>query len=261
MTTDRRIECEFKIPAAIDKVWLAITEAEHIRNWFAPHAKSVAGKGGYIDLVWAEPHEPIRLDILEWEGERYLKTTWYAAPRGEEEKLLPLEISLEKTSDGTKLRLVHSGFLSDESWDDEFESHSRGWHTELRHLCYYVEQQFNQTRSFVLERFALNDSPNGISTFLNEKQTGVLPSLIPEGQAFSLKIGNENWPCRLLYQYADKDFVFLCDLPEGGVIRLSVETMTGAPELWFWAFSYGLTEEQLIRKTAPLLRHIKAQLS
>ena len=50
MTTDRRIECEFKIPAAIDKVWLAITEAEHIRNWFAPHAESVAGKAATLIL-------------------------------------------------------------------------------------------------------------------------------------------------------------------------------------------------------------------
>lgn len=260
MTKDRHIECEFEIEASIDKVWQAITEAEHIRNWFAPHAESEPGEGGYIELAWVGPDQPMRLDILAWELEKYLKTTWHSAPAGEESRNLPLEIFLEKTATGTRLRLIHSGFLSDASWDDEFESHSRGWNTELRHLCYYLEEHFNRTRSYFLQRLTVNEKLEGISSFLNEKQIGKMPSLLHEGQSFCLRIADQNWQCRLIYQFADKDFVFLCDALEGGVIRLSIELMTGSPELWFWVSSYSLKEDQLKKRTKALLEHIGTHL-
>ena len=75
-----------------------------------------------------------------------------------------------------------------------------------------------------------------------------------------MQISDQEWQCRLLYQFADKDFIFLCDSLEGGVIRRSIEMMTGQPELWYWIFSYSLTEEELVRRASPLMEHIKKEL-
>lgn len=263
MTKDRHIECEFDLEAPIEKVWQAITEAKHIQNWFAPHAESVSGEGGYIDIAWTGPDQPMRLEILAWELEKYLKTTWHAAPKGEQERLLPLEIFLEKTATGTRLRLVHSGFLSEASWDDEFESHNRGWNTELRQLRYYLENQYGRSRDYFLKRLPVDDKLARISFFLDDSFFGgdrTVQTISESSRDFALSIAKELWQCQLLYQFGDKDFVFLCDALEGGIIRLSIEMMTGSPELWFWVTSYSLNEQQMAKRTAPLLDHIKTVL-
>lgn len=245
----RNIECELDIAADIETVWEAITRAEHIRHWFAPYADSQAGEGGFISLSWSDPETPMRLDIASWEENAHLGTSWHAGPAGSDPINLPLDIYLEPTAAGTRLKLVHSGFLSDESWDDEFASHSRGWNTELRHLRYYLEEQFGRARSFLRERIPLDDLAQVIGidgVFLADI------GQLREGDHFSLCVrtreGVEEMKCRLLWQLATTDFVFICDALQGGVVRLSIENFSGTPELWFWAFSYSLTEEQLVKK-------------
>jgi hypothetical protein len=43
-----------------------------------------------------------------------------------------------KAGGSTTLRLVHSGFSTGADWDDEFESHARGWTLMLANLRHYL---------------------------------------------------------------------------------------------------------------------------
>lgn len=256
---NRSIECELTIQADIETVWQAITEAEHISNWFAPFCESKSGPDGYIRLGWSNPDDLDTLSITGWEENSHLATTWYAAPSGVPEQLLPLDIRLERTVGGTVLRLVHSGFLTDASWDDEYTSHSRGWNTELRHLRYYLESQFNRTRVFFKRKIRLLDDIDvAIEKIIGSNgyfktETGTLK----EGDSFQLRLpSGEYSKSRVLYQSGTTDFVFACDLLQGGLFRLSIESMAGYPELWFWAFSWRLAEDQLAKLLDPLYLEI-----
>ena len=123
--TTRDIVQEHFIQAAPATVWAAFTEGQHIRNWFAPFADSDPRLGGYIHLQWDEAvGGGQQCVITEWEVERRLVMTWRDAP--DEVGKLPVEVTLQARDGGTLLTLTHSGFLSDASWDDEFDSHVHG---------------------------------------------------------------------------------------------------------------------------------------
>jgi uncharacterized protein YndB with AHSA1/START domain len=258
--TERVIECELDIDSEPAQVWQALTQAEHIRSWFAPYVESEPGVGGHISLSWNDPSTPHRLDIVGWEINECLSTDWFAAPMGQEPINLPLTIRLEPAGPGrTKLRLVQSGFLSDVSWDDEYESHSRGWNTELRSLRYYVEEQLGRARLFLLEKIPVSadwgdQKPLSVSLL----DVGIFNR--SEGQTFSCRVGEENWQCKLIWQLATSDLVFVTEALDGGFVRLAVENITSTPELWFWAFSWRISEDELVRRTQPLLDQIRSRI-
>jgi uncharacterized protein YndB with AHSA1/START domain len=263
MMSERQIYCELDIEADLQAVWAAITQAEHVSNWFAPHVDSSPGVGGYISLSWNDPASPHRLDIVGWDEGVQLQTTWFAAPGGETPINLPLSIDLESLGKNrTRLKLTQSGFLTDESWDDEFESHSRGWNSELRSLRYYLESQYDRTRQYFLEKIPLDAVTVGLDAIVGVDGVfaGSIESLA-EGQTFNLRVNGEDWQCRLLYQLSVTDLVFICDALDGGMVRLAVENLTATPELWFWAFSWRLPQDDLVRRIEPVVQQVRERFS
>ena len=259
---ERVINCELAIEAEIDTVWQALTEAEHIQQWFAPYAETSPGVGGHISLSWSDPAAPHKLEIVGWEAGRLLETRWFAAPQGQDPINLPLRVELTSLESGrTLLSLTQSGFLSDASWDDEFESHSRGWNIELRSLRYYLEAQLGRTREFFLERM-----PVDLATMSFEMLVGVDgllpidPQTLKEGERFNLQAAGESWRCQMIWQLAAKDFVFICDALDGGLVRIGLENIGTTPELWFWAFSWQLSEEELRRRITPLIQQFRERV-
>lgn len=258
----RKITCEIEIAADAESVWQALTEAEHVKQWFAPNVEGQSGPEGYLSLSWSTRNDPMRLDFVDYDPPWHLKTTWHAAPEGMKPILLPVEIELESIGQGTtRLTLVQSGFLSDESWDDEFQSHQRGWNTELRHLRYYVEEQFNRTRAYFLERLAVPP------TFSIDSFIGASGQLradlrdVAEGESFELMAAeDECWQCRLLYRLATSDLVFICDALDGGVIRLAIEGTGGNVELWMWAFSWSMSDDELTKRIQPVYHQLRERL-
>lgn len=258
----RDIECEIFIGADPARVWRALTEADQIVNWFALKADSQPGVGGHISLSWdLKAIEPGRCHILDWQPESRLLMTWRDAPGGENE--LPVEITLAGREGGTLLRLVHSGFLSDTSWDDEYESHSRGWNYELRSLKFYLENQFGRTRRYVLERFQLgSDDGSGWRNIVGP--SGIFKVAVDdlvEGADFTLGLPPQAETfARLLYALDGRDFAAAADVLRGGLFRISVEFVSGLPEMWVWAFSWNMGQEELAAVTEPIYHALRARL-
>lgn len=252
MSKTRSIERALFISAAPDQVWQAFTEGGHIRNWFAPVADSAPGVGGFIDLQW-DPSQPggQHCVITEWEQNRRLLMSWRDAPDGEHP--LPIELVLEAKDGGTLLRLTHSGFLSDASWDDEYESHGRGWTYELRSLRHYVEQHFGQGRSFVMRRYPLQTDylPQWQSVVGEAGLFHVAGSLAEAAECVIGLPTGERSRARILHALTDKDFGVVLEVLGGGVLRFAFETFSGVPEIWFWAFSWQHNEAELTGLVEP----------
>jgi uncharacterized protein YndB with AHSA1/START domain len=137
---------EVEIAATPAQVWKAITDAEQIVNWFSLHAESKPVVGGEIVYQWNDLRCPCRIQQLE--PEKHLRTTWSELTAASDPTKTPLLVdwTLESRAGKTILRLVHSGFGRDASFDAEYDGTKRGWHFELASLKHWLERHPGQKR-------------------------------------------------------------------------------------------------------------------
>lgn len=144
----RSIEKSVTINAPPEEVWKAIAEAEGIKAWFAPDAQVTPGVGGKVFASWGPGFEgTTRIDI--WEPNQRLRTTDIRPEKQAETGYvaraeLSVDYVLEGKGGSTVLRLVHSGFGAGADWDDEVDSHNRGWGVFLSNLKHFVEKYRGQ---------------------------------------------------------------------------------------------------------------------
>jgi uncharacterized protein YndB with AHSA1/START domain len=117
-------------------VWRAWADPEMISHWFADRGWGEATPGGTLtwtfDAFGYEVPYPV-LDAVP--GERLVLG-------GELPGRPPfmLEITIHRDGGETVLRLVNSGFLHGEKWDEEYEGVASGWEMSLALLAHYLER-------------------------------------------------------------------------------------------------------------------------
>jgi len=128
--SDRRHELSVEINAPKEAVWDALTVPSELIKWFAPIAEVQPGVGGKMELGWTEDMKASS-EILEWQPNEKLTI----ATGGKR-----TEFIISGEGGTTTLRLVHSGFSADSSFDDEFESTRGGWLTFFTVLRYGLDR-------------------------------------------------------------------------------------------------------------------------
>jgi hypothetical protein len=106
------------------------------------------GVGGSISISWA-PEMQGSSPIEAWEAGRHLRV---AQDRGPGNPPTVLDYFIETRAGSTVMRLVHSGFGPDASFDDEFDSTIRAWPVFLRMLKYSAEQGVGTVRNVSIFR-------------------------------------------------------------------------------------------------------------
>jgi uncharacterized protein YndB with AHSA1/START domain len=132
------------ISAPIEKVWAAVTEPEHIAQWFPQKAvlepvrvgaDGVFSFEGYGDFpVRVEELDPPRTISYRWSNEN-------ARP------VNPIDLAhstvfrftLEPVDGGTQLTVVESGFQHLADPAGSLEGNRQGWDSELDELVAYLE--------------------------------------------------------------------------------------------------------------------------
>jgi uncharacterized protein YndB with AHSA1/START domain len=142
-----RIERDVLIDAPVERVWALITQAEHLGTWFGDAGADIdLREGGELELRWEE-HGKSRGRIERVEEPTAFAFRWapFKDPGGDEPlngNSTLVEFTLAAEGDGTRLRLVETGFASlDVSTDQQtrnHESNSRGWSMELGELADYA---------------------------------------------------------------------------------------------------------------------------
>ena len=141
-----RIEREIVLQWPIERVWAALTEAEHIARWFAFDGAQVDLRpGGAILFRWKE-HGEFHALIEAVEAPRFFSYRWSLLagekPRAGNSTLV--EFTLERAGRSTRLRVVESGFASLDVGEAErrthLESNRQGWAGAFEQLEGYVAQ-------------------------------------------------------------------------------------------------------------------------
>lgn len=160
----RSIEKEIHILAPVDAVWKALTDAEELTRWFPLEARVTPGEGGAIWMSWKNEQQ-FNTPIGAWKPNEHLKLIYMeptpAAKPGEQGMPfeVPFQVALDYHLTGrageTILRLVHSGFSSDATWDGQYDGTVSGWDFQLQGLKLYLERHRGTPRRCVVSRAAI----------------------------------------------------------------------------------------------------------
>jgi uncharacterized protein YndB with AHSA1/START domain len=134
-----QIEKDVLIDAPADVVWRIITEPDQIVRWFSDEAEFDLRPGGEGRLVF-RGGDSYQLQIETVEPPRRFAFRW-VQPQGSvvrSENSMLVEFTLQPEGDGTRLRVVESGFdrvdWSDEEKSRYAERHTEGWERLLGRL-------------------------------------------------------------------------------------------------------------------------------
>jgi uncharacterized protein YndB with AHSA1/START domain len=141
-----RIEREIMIAAPIEVVWAVITESEHVRSWFGQSAEIDLRPGGRITHAWTDPHTHTEYGrVVRVEPPHHFSYRWIRGAEAEPEEgnSTLVEFTLSAAGDGSRLRVVETGF-SKLDWPEDqqardAENHREGWERELDELRQYAE--------------------------------------------------------------------------------------------------------------------------
>lgn len=134
------------IAAPIEKVWAAITEAEHIARWFGQAAvldDVAVGAGGVFSFegygafpVLIEELDPPRMIAYRWSNDDARGTQ---PTEVDPDRSTVFRFTLEALDGGTQLTVIETGFDTTSDPAFNMESHRQGWDSELDELAAYVE--------------------------------------------------------------------------------------------------------------------------
>lgn len=242
-TTGRTAELEFTIDAKVEDVWAAITEAEHLMNWFPLEARVTPGEGGTMFMAWGEEFKG-DCTIEVWEPSKRLRTTFMEQPSPDSEPMRTfVDYFLEGDGGVTKLRLVHSGFGEGAAWDAMYNAVSNGWNAELRSLKHYVENHLSQTREVAWAVSPIkSDDEAAWAALLGPDCLGLEGVVTPSaGERYSAN-GPALGEISGLVLHSKKPGVFVATIDgmDNAFIRVEIERCTGPdPSVWFWVSLYG----------------------
>ena len=142
-----QIERETVISAPVERVWELITEPEHVGRWFGDAGAAIDLRpGGEMVIRWTE-HGTSHARVVAVEPHTRFAYRWapFKDPGGEEPvegNSTLVEFTLAPEGDGTRLRVVESGFASlatsEEQRAKNHASNTGGWRHELDELREYA---------------------------------------------------------------------------------------------------------------------------
>ena len=137
------------IAAPVERVWALITEAEHLGRWFGDAGAEIDLRpGGAMAISWDRPG-PCRGRVVDVEPHTRFSYRWapFKDPGGEEPvegNSTLVEFTLRSEGDGTRLRVVESGFASLDTTEaqraENHEGNTAGWEYETGELREYAEK-------------------------------------------------------------------------------------------------------------------------
>jgi uncharacterized protein YndB with AHSA1/START domain len=137
MTTAQKLTITRVFDAPVELVWEAITDPDHVAQWFGPEGFETPREtvsvdlrigGRYeLDMVHGDAHHPVRYEIAELDPPRLLVLTSPPMPEVGIHDGTVTRIELIAEGSGTRMTLVDGPY-------EQPEHAERGWHGALAKL-------------------------------------------------------------------------------------------------------------------------------
>lgn len=246
----RSLEVEISIEAPADAVWKAITDATELVRWFPPFAGE--NDDGTVWMSWdGDNRFSGNVELLE--PGRKARFVYLQPPPGRdpasltEEDLVEIatEYRLETRAGKTVLRLVHSGFGEDESWDDLYDGTRTGWAFELRGLAHYLENHPGRERTIAWAKTPYHTSREEAWRRLMSAEGLLAEGSLDgatEGSPYAIRAATgDRLEGVVRYLEPPKGFVATVDNLERSFLRVKLEDLYGLREAHVWLSSYALS--------------------
>ena len=166
----RDIQLSVELDATPEDVFRAITEGTEVAKWLAPEARSTPPSGttkARLWISWGEGMEAEK-EIEIYDSPKHVR---HESGKNAETKAPLYADWLIEARDGgtTTLRLVHSGFSVGADWDDDYDSHARGWKLMLQNLRHYFARHRHEPAAHLAYMSKLESSRVGVWKALTEK--------------------------------------------------------------------------------------------
>ncbi|WP_433005054.1 SRPBCC domain-containing protein [Kribbella sp. CA-294648] len=126
----------------VERVWAALTTAEGLSRWFGSVAEVELRPGGRAFFRWDELDDESVATVVMVDPPHRFSFRWgmYGVPADDAPQTL-VEFTLEPVPEGTRLRLVESGFAqaADDVAEAAHKANSLGWTVELADLENYLD--------------------------------------------------------------------------------------------------------------------------
>jgi len=142
-----QIERETSIAAPVERVWAVLTQAEHVGRWFGDAGAEIDLRpGGEMVVRWAE-YGVGRMRVVDVEPPRRFSYRWAPVREhwGEEPAegtATLVEFTLDADGDGTRLRVVETGFETLDATDEQrrrsLDENTQGWEQQLDNVREYA---------------------------------------------------------------------------------------------------------------------------
>jgi uncharacterized protein YndB with AHSA1/START domain len=238
----RSIELNVSVDVPASAVWAALTDPKELSNWFAPTVSGSSEVGKTLCISWGSPIE-WTTTVATADPNRHVR--WVDDPS----QPLAVDWSIEGRGGKTLLRLVHSGWSTEASWDEQYDATIAGWRYFLFNLRHYLQRHRGTRRTMIstrlpstIPRAALWDrlmGPDGFALGVRDH------AALREGDHVRLQLGAD--PQRLeIVHYAAPTHLW-GTLPGLSDALLMIEMEPGVTEYHcgIWLSTYGLNGERL----------------
>lgn len=230
-----------------DKVWQALTEPNHLDNWFGVASTVTPGVGGTMRHSWGEPVIE-ESTIQVWEPNSRLKvleTTPFGVtfqPSDGPSKTRTIDYTLTPSGNQTVLKYTYAGFGTTPEWQ-QFQSLVAGCGKyQNAALGHYVTAHFGEQRSVSWARtpsnksygemWALLTGANGIFT------EGSFAGL-DRGDRYSIRtVAGDAFEGVVVSHIPNKQFAGTVENLNNSLLRIVVDT-PGPNEAGIWLASWG----------------------
>lgn len=146
MTVADRIEREIVVAAPAERLWEVLTRPEHVDRWFEGMTTQVDLRPGGAMVLVSEEFGKIEAVVEQVEPPRRFAFRWARHPDTPvaEGSATLVEFTLTPEGEGTRVRVVESGFASTDAVKVDqarhAEANSQGWRQVLDSLRRYGER-------------------------------------------------------------------------------------------------------------------------
>jgi uncharacterized protein YndB with AHSA1/START domain len=125
---------EVDTDATVEQVWQAIATGEGVTSWFMGRTEVAPGEGGEVRTAFGDLTMTSR--ITRWQPPTRFA---HRSPTGDDGRFIAYEFLVEGRDRGsTVVRVVTSGFLPGDDWQDEYDAMTTGLDAFARTLAEYL---------------------------------------------------------------------------------------------------------------------------